>query len=51
MRDTLIAAYLDYINNYASITLYAEHNGLTTNEAQVLLGVARSVFEHSHPEQ
>ena len=51
MRDALISAYLDYVNNYASTELYAEHNGLTTNEAHVLLGVARSVYEHPHPEQ
>jgi len=51
MRDTLIAAYLDYINNYAQYALYAEHNGLTNEEGEQLIKLARKVFEHSHPEQ
>ena len=51
MRDILIAAYLDYVNNYATAALYAEHNGLTTSEALALLNVARKVAEHDHPEQ
>ena len=48
MRDMLIAAYLDYVNNYVSSALYGEHNGLTNEEAETLVKLARKVYEHKH---
>jgi hypothetical protein len=50
MRQTLIAAFLDYTNNYLTIGVYAEHNGLTVDQAILLLRLARSVFESKHPD-
>jgi len=50
MRDQLIAAYLDWRNNYLSLDCYAEHNGLTVEQADSLLILAREVFTTSHPE-
>lgn len=50
MRDVLIAAYKDYLNNYLSVEKYAEHNGLTEAEGQALLDLAREVINHDHPE-
>lgn len=50
MRQTLINAYLDWINNYASTETYAEHNGLTLAQAQALLAVAKDVFNSPHPD-
>jgi hypothetical protein len=50
MRDTLINTYLDYVNNYLSVSKYAEHNGLTTDQALELLSIARKVFQSEHPE-
>lgn len=50
MRDKLIAAYLDYLNNYITIAVYAEHNGLTEVQAEVLIGLARDVANTPHPE-
>lgn len=50
MRDILINAYLDYWNNYLTVAKYAEHNGLTENEAKTLIDLARQVFNHPHPE-
>lgn len=50
MRDTLINAYLDYRNNYLTIEKYADHNGLLVAEAYVLINLARTVFNHNHPE-
>lgn len=50
MRETLINTYLDYINNYLTIDLYAEHNGLSTTEAVALLKLAETVFNSIHPD-
>lgn len=48
MRDTLIAAYLDYVNNYLTVATYAEHNGLTEAQAQTLIDLARTVANSPH---
>ena len=50
MRDILINTYLDYVNNYLSISVYAEHNGLTNTQAKDLLYLARVIFQSTHPE-
>ena len=50
MRETLIAAYLDFRNNYLTVGKYAEHNGLTEEQAYKLIGLARDVFSSDHPE-
>lgn len=50
MRDILIDAYLDYRNNYLTIDLWAEHNGLTQTQGEQLYWLAREVFESQHPE-
>jgi hypothetical protein len=50
LRNILINVYLDWRNNYLTIDKYAEHNGLTVNEAQTLIDLSREVFNHQHPE-
>lgn len=50
MRQTLINAYLDYRNNYLTIEKYAEHNGLTINEAERLMQLAQEIINHPHPD-
>ena len=50
MRDQLINAYLDYVNNYLTIEKYAEHNGITENQATMLIVIASEVFNTPHPE-
>lgn len=50
MRELLINAYLDILNNYLTIEKYAEHNGLTIEQAITLKALAKSVFESKHPE-
>lgn len=49
-RDYLIAAYLDWRNNYLTYEGYAERNGLTVEEAEQFINLARAVSEHPHPE-
>lgn len=50
MRETLIAAYLDFRNNYLTVEKYAEHNGLTEEQAYKLIDLAKQVFESEHPD-
>lgn len=50
MREVLIMAYLDYLNNYLSTTHYAEMNGLTEEEAIALVTLGRTVYNHNHPD-
>lgn len=49
-RDWLVALYLDWRNNYLTVAKFAEHNGLTEDEAETLIDLARLVFSHNHPE-
>lgn len=50
MRDVLIQAYLDYWNNYLTVEKYADHNGLSVDQASALINLARQVFDSQHPE-
>lgn len=49
-RDYLIELRLDWKNNYLSLADFAEHNGLTEEEAKTLLKLAVKVSYHKHPE-
>lgn len=49
-RQILIDLYLSYLNEYLSVEVFAEHNGLTTEQGQELINVARNVTNSPHPE-
>ena len=49
-RESLAAVYLDYRNNYLSVDLFAEHHGLTPDEARALLLLAESCLTNPHPD-
>ena len=49
-RAALIEAYRDFYNNYLSVELYAEHNGLTLAQARSLLALAKDVDASPHPD-
>lgn len=49
-REQLSDDYLDFVNNYLSVSLFAEHRGLTEGQARVLLDLAKMVFDSPHPE-
>lgn len=50
MRDVLVEVYLDWRNNYLTVEKFAEHNGLTKQQASALLELAYDVFDSPHPE-
>lgn len=49
-REKLFNDYLDYVNNYLTIELFAEHRGLFIQEAEILIELAKSCFENNHPQ-
>jgi len=49
-RQYLTLLYLDWWNNYASIPTFAEHNGLTEEQAKTLLELAKDVYNSEHPD-
>ena len=49
-REQLIDDYLDFVNNYLSVSLFAEHRGLTEGQAKILLDIPKMVFNSPHPE-
>lgn len=49
-RDTLTAVYFDWVNNYLTAEKFAEHNGLTADQAHVLIDLARDVATSDHPD-
>lgn len=48
MRQKLIDAYLDYVNNYVSVETWAEHNGLSIAQGYELIRLARQVANDPH---
>lgn len=49
-RDFMIEKYLDYVNNYLTLDLFAEHNGLTKVQATEFIALANEIFNSDHPE-
>lgn len=50
VRETLIDIYLDWRNNYLTHEKFADHNGLTVDQAKTLIDLARNVYESTHPD-
>lgn len=49
-REQLTRIYLDWKNNFLSISGFAEHYGLFDDEAEELINLARKVAERNHPD-
>lgn len=50
MRQQLIEWYLDWVNNYTTVAKFAEHNGLTVDQAEKVIALGKELHETSHPE-
>lgn len=44
MRTLLIDVYIDFVNNYLTVELFAEHALLTVPQAETLLTLAKDVY-------
>ena len=45
LKETIQAAYLEYVNDYLTITTFAEHKGITYDEAEALIRLGRGLHE------
>lgn len=45
LKATIQEAYLEYVNDYLTITTFAEHKGLTYDEAEALIRLGRNLHE------
>lgn len=45
LKETIQEAFLEYTNDYLTITTFAEHKGLTVEEAQELIRLGRKLHE------
>ena len=50
LREHLIETYLDYLNDYLSVDVWAEANGVTPEQGYAYLKLAWEVFTTKHPE-
>jgi hypothetical protein len=49
-RDYLTKVYLDWVNNYFFVSTFAEHNGITEEQAELLIDLAEKVYNSKHPD-
>lgn len=45
LKETIQDTYLEYVNDYLTITTFAEHKGLTYDEAEALIRLGRQLHE------
>ena len=45
IKDEIIDFYLDYVNDYLSVDLIAEHNEISTQHANQLIEIGREMHE------
>lgn len=45
LKETIQDSYLEYLNDYLTITTFAEHKGLTYDEAEALIRLGRQLHE------
>ena len=45
IKDEIIDFYLDYVNDYLSVDLIAEHNEITVQHASQLIEIGREMHE------
>lgn len=47
MQNVLISAYLDFRNNYLTVALWAEHNGMSVKDADTVLKLGHKLHEEN----
>ena len=40
--------YVEWMNNYLTVELFAEHHEMTVKDAQALINLGRAALEHYH---
>lgn len=47
-RNYLIEQYLDFLNNYLTPAVFAEHRGMTEAQGQALIDLGKALFNSKH---
>ena len=45
LKETIQDSYLEYVNDYLTLSTFAEHKGLTWDEANELIRLGRKIHE------
>lgn len=40
--------YLDYVNNFITVSKFADHYGITENEANIIIDAGRKISENKY---
>lgn len=48
MRDQLKAFYLDWVNNYITVSTMAEHYGISVRNCESLISIGGCIYEGDH---
>jgi len=48
-REQAKAIYLEFVNDYLTVECYADHHGLSDNEASALINLVREIYYAKHP--
>jgi len=51
IRNTLIAIANEFQNDYLTLETFADHKGLTVEQAMALITLAQNVRASKHPEE
>ena len=45
LKETLIALYLDWVNNYLTLETFAEHHGISKSHAYTLINRGKELYK------
>lgn len=45
LKESVLEAYFDYVNNYLTVARFAEHRDLTEEQALALIALGKSIAE------
>lgn len=50
IRETIAAQYVEFLNDYLTVAKFAEHKGLTEDQARELIELGKSIYYSKHPD-
>lgn len=50
IREILSAQYVEFLNDYLTVSKFAEHKGLAEDQARQLIELGKSIYYSKHPE-
>ncbi len=50
IREILSAQYIEFLNDYLTVAKFAEHKGITEDQARQLIELGKSIYYSKHTE-